>query len=220
MLQTLCLSWMLAVSNPAEGLAQALEPEARGDAGAALEAVDAYLLRWPAEVLPRLEAARLRLKLGRDLERAAFDLDVARTLAPENARAQFLLGKLNEETRKPAAAKEAYETALLWRPEYVEARLRLASLLLAEERWAEAEPHYRKLSSAQTQARLGLVVAVEKQGRLNEAEQELKRWLKEQPHSRVARKAWEDFHARTGRAQASPGRSPTRKMRQLPRSRR
>src|SRR5690606_25063218 len=132
------------------------------------EVADALVRRSPAWVAPRLEAGRLRLKLGGDLDRAEYDLDVARAIAPENPRAQYLYGLAREERGDDDGALAAYEAAIQLRPAYDEARLRLAGILFARGAWAEAEPHYRIVATSRpdwTHVRLQWVSTLENQGR-------------------------------------------------------
>ncbi|HEX8434017.1 tetratricopeptide repeat protein [Archangium sp.] len=81
---------------PSGDLTPALSREAEGDSAGALEAVEAIVRAWPAEALPRLEAARLLLKLGTDLDRAEAHLDVAAPAAPDNPRLHNQRGLLWE----------------------------------------------------------------------------------------------------------------------------
>src|SRR5690606_13952713 len=87
-----------AMDAPANtALTQALAREEAGDAAGAMAGVEAVMNSWPTWELPRIEAARLLLKLGGELDRAEAHLDVAAALAPENPRAHYLRGLLWEE---------------------------------------------------------------------------------------------------------------------------
>src|SRR5215813_1493312 len=78
------------------------------------------------EALARMEAGRLRLQLGEDLDRAEAHLETARFLVPENPRAHYLWGLLMEERGRRAEAIRSFEMAILYRPDYADARFRLA----------------------------------------------------------------------------------------------
>ena len=119
-------------ASPTQALTRALALEEKGDSQAALAGVESVIRTWPTWELPRLEAARLMLKLGGELDRAEAHLDIATALAPDNPRAHYLQGLLWEERGRPALAAQAYEAALLYRPSYEEARFRLAGLWMAE----------------------------------------------------------------------------------------
>jgi tetratricopeptide (TPR) repeat protein len=207
----------------------ALEREGR-DADA-LAAVDALVRRLPGSELPRLESVRLRMKLARELERAAFDADVARSLAPENPRAHFLFGLVSEERGEEEEAVRAYEMALILRPSYEEPRFRLAGIYFARGDWALAEEHYRELAGEDPEpssARLQWIAALERQGREAAAEQELIRIRRADPGSTAVARRLVALYERTGRpglAQKilaeleTPG-ANEKKMRPLRRSRR
>jgi tetratricopeptide (TPR) repeat protein len=209
-------------------LEQALAHEQAGDNAKAMVALDDLVARMPSWVLPRLEAARLRIKLGRELDVAGLQLETAKALAPENPRAQFLWAMLMEEKGQTDKAIESLEIALLYRPSYNEARFRLASLYFGKENYAKAKEHYQMLARAQpenTSARLQYAASLEKIGQWEEAERELRKLYDENPRSVpvVARLA--DFYERTGRPKlAEKVRAkkpePKKKMRPLKPSRR
>src|SRR5262245_56862833 len=79
------------------GLGDALALERSGDAVRALASIEGLLRRDPTWALARMEAGRLRLQLGEDLDRAESHLETARFLVPENPRAHYLWGLLMEE---------------------------------------------------------------------------------------------------------------------------
>jgi tetratricopeptide (TPR) repeat protein len=183
-------------------LQDALSLERAGDDERALSALDALVRAEPGAVLARLEAGRIRLKLARDLEQAELDLDAARALAPENPRAQYLWGLLQEERGRGDEALTAYRNAVTFRPSYEDPRFRLAGLHFARGEWAEAEEHYRVLAELRpdwTQVRLQLAAALEKQGRLGEAEAELVRIRGEQPGSKLVARRLAELYERTNR---------------------
>ena len=111
------------------GLDDALALERSGDAAQALDSVEQLVRRDPTWAMARIEAGRLRLQLGKDLDRAEADLEAARFLVPENPRAHYLWGLLMEERGRRREAIRSFETAILYRPDYVEARFRLAATI-------------------------------------------------------------------------------------------
>lgn len=204
-------------------LQAALALEQQGDSAAALEALDRLAVREKGWEMPHLEAARLRLKLGSGLEEAERLLTHALAVAPTNPRAHYLKGLLEAERGNTAAAIQALEQAVQLREDFPDARYRLASLCADSGDWLRAEHHFRVLSSHRPDwlpVRLGLARALEMQGRLEDAEVELRRLLREQPENTVARRRLADLYERTGRpalaervlqGHAAPG----RRMRQL-----
>ncbi len=183
-------------------LQDALSLERAGNDDRALSALDALVRAEPAMVLARLEAGRIRLKLGRELDQAELDLDAARTLAPENPRAQYLWGLLQEERGNAEEALRAYGNAVTFRPSFEDARFRLAGMHFARGEWAAAEEHYRALAELRpdwTQVRLQLVSTLEQQGKMAEAERELVRIRREQPGSKLAVRRLADLYERTNR---------------------
>jgi tetratricopeptide (TPR) repeat protein len=227
----LLLVWMLegAAWDGAQRLEAALALERGGDSAAALAALDALAARELTWELPRLEAARLRLERGEDLETAARLLEQALALAPQSPRAHYLTGLLALERGQSHEALLALERALARREDYEEARQRAAGLALDAGDWLKAEHHFRALvrrDPASLSAGLGLARALEAQGRLEDAERELRRLLVDQPTSGVARRRLADLLERAGRTREAErlrqeeGRPPPRRMRPLRPSRR
>ena len=226
------LSLVAAMDAPTGGgLTQALAQEEAGDNAAALETLQALIQASPSSPLPRLEAARLRLKLGGDLDQTDQDLDVAASASLQNPQLHYLRGLVWEERGKPLHAVHAYEEALRLRPSYEEARFRLAGLCAATGDWLKAELHYRFLSTARpewVQVRLQLAQAVEHQGRLADAEKILSHLKEEQPQNPQVLRPLAAFYERTGRAREAAKllsavpklAEPPRKMRPLKPSRR
>jgi tetratricopeptide (TPR) repeat protein len=220
-----------AMDGPVPGdLTGALAREASGDSAGALEGVQAVIRVWPAEALPRVEAARLLLKVGGNLDEAEADLDVAAAVAPENPRVHYLRGLLWEERGQPLRAARAYEVALYYRGSYEDARFRLAGLWASLGDWLKAELHYRLLSRQHpewVQVRLQLVRVLEEQGRAGDAEQELLQLKGEQPANALVLRRLAELYERTGRsklaaklrASLEPP-APPKKMRPLRPSRR
>ncbi|HLL00021.1 MAG TPA: tetratricopeptide repeat protein [Myxococcaceae bacterium] len=214
---------------PSTSLTQALAREEAGDTAGALAEVESLINRWPTWELSRLEAARLLLKLGGELDRAEAHLDVASALAPENPRAYYLRGLLLEERGRPLLAAQAYEVALLYRPSYEEARFRLAGLWASQGDWLKAELHFRLLSRARpewVQVRLLLAQVLEKQERPEDAERELLAARELQPGNAVVTRRLADLYEQTGRQKLaeklrkSLEPAPKRRMRPLKPSRR
>lgn len=215
-------------STPFEEISAA---ERSGDDVRALKLADTLVRKMPAWPLARLEAARLRLKLGQELERAELDLEVARAISPELPRAHFLWGLLREERKDDVGAVNAYEAAVRLRPSYDEARLRLAGIRFAKGEWAQAAEHYAQVVAAHpdwTHVRLQWVGALEKAGRVDEAEAELLRLRQQDPGSRIAARRLAELYERSGRpteaakvrAELEAQAEPKKKMRPLKKSRR
>lgn len=220
-----------AMDAPAStALTQALAPEEAGDTAGALAGVEALMNTWPSWELPRIEAARLMLKLGGELERAEAHLDVASALAPENPRAHYLRGLLWEERGQPLRAAQSYELALLYRASYEDARFRVAGLWMSQGDWLKAEYHYRLLTRARpewVQVRLLLAQVLERQERLEEAERELLVARQYQPGNPLLVRRLAELYERTGREKLAQKLrktlerpAPKRRMRTLKPSRR
>ncbi|MFP2924720.1 tetratricopeptide repeat protein [Pyxidicoccus sp. 3LG] len=210
-------------------LPEALALEAAGDDAAALAAVEALARTRPTWELPRLEAARLLLKMGGALEQAEAHLDAAIRLAPTNPRAWYLQGLLWEERGDPRQAVRAYEQAVQHRNSYEDARFRLGGLWATLGDWLKSELHYRYLARARpewVQVRLQLAEVLEKQERLLDSENELLAARSFQPGSPLVLRRLADFYERTGRPQLaekvrkSMEPQPKRRMRELKPSRR
>ncbi len=211
-------------------LQDALSLEKAGDDERALSSIDALVRAEPGGVLARLEAGRLRLKLARELDQAELDLDVARALAPENPRGQYLWGLLQEERGRPEEAIAAYRNAVTFRPSFEDARFRLAGLHFARGEWALAEAQYRALAALRpdwTQVRLQLAATLEQQGRMGDAEAELVRIWREQPGSKLVGRRLAELYERTNRPEEArklraelEGDGGQKKMRPLRKSRR
>lgn len=225
------MSWLLALvvatAIPAS-LDRALALEEQGaDAQAAAE-LDRVLAEHPTFGLAHLEAGRIALKRSEG-DRARRELSIASALLPENPRAQFFYGMMEQERGALASAEAALERAVLLRPDYVEARVRLAALYLAQGDALHAEAHLQAAVDAdptQLVARLQLARAVELQGRTADAERQLSALHAAHPTSPVVTRALASFYDRTerpGLARAIRGEAaqpPKRKLRPLRPSRR
>jgi tetratricopeptide (TPR) repeat protein len=221
----------VATDVPVSGdLTTALAQESSGDGAGALESVEAVVRAWPAEALPRVEAARLLLKLGGSLDRVEAHLDVAAAMAPENPRVHYLRGLLWEERNQLPRAARAYELAVFYRASYVDARFRLAGVWASLGDWLKAELHYRLLARAHpewVQVRLQLARVLEEQGRGPDAEKELLLLQSEQPANALVIRRLAELYERTGRAKLAARLrasleppAPPKKMRPLRPSRR
>ena len=192
-----------AMDGAAPGdLTAALALEQSGDDPGALRVLQRLIEASPGSVLPRLEAARLRLKNGVELERVERDLDAAALGAPQHPQLAYLRGQLWEERGKPFRAIQFYEQAVTFEPAYAEARFRLATLCAAQRDWLKAEHHFRLLSQARpewVEVRLQLARAIEAQGRAPDSEKELLRLLGEQPGHPLALRQLAGLYERTGR---------------------
>jgi tetratricopeptide (TPR) repeat protein len=211
------------------GLTQALAREEAGDSAGALAAVEALILNAPRWELPRLEAARLLLKLGGGLDRAEAHLNAVAALAPENPRGHYLRGLLWEERGQPPRAAQAYEEALRLRPSYEEARFRVGGLWFAQGDLLKAEMHYRLLLKARpewVQVRILMSQVLEGQGRWEDAEREVEAARQFQPDSIPVKRRLAEIYERTGRPKlaekmrASLTPAPAKRMRPLKPSRR
>jgi tetratricopeptide (TPR) repeat protein len=225
----LALALLGQVAGQPATLEDALGIEANGDDEAALAVVDTIVVREPAWELPRLEAARLRMKLGREEDLAGLQLEIALSIAPENPRAHFLSAQLAEQLGQVREAIRSLETALVFRPDYEEARLRLGALYLQAGDSLRGEFHLRQLVRANprlTQARVLLAQSLEEQGRTADAEAVLTALLRDEPENGWVRRRVAEFYERTGRSGkaqallAPTAPEPAPKMRKLPKSRR
>jgi Flp pilus assembly protein TadD len=202
--------------------------EQAGDDAGALALAEGWAAGEPRSPLGHLEAARLGLKLGRDLDRVDAHLREAYALAPENPRALHLWGVLEEERGDFEGARGAQRRALSLRTDYTEARVRLAALAQRAGDWPEAERELRTLIDSGDRSpgtRIQLAGVQEKQGRRAEAERTLTEVHRAEPKNAAATRALADLYARTGRSKQAAAllRSldpPRRALRPLPASRR
>lgn len=182
---TLALTWLLLAADAREpgggALESALALEQQGRDQDALVALDAIVKQSPGEMMPRLEDARLRLKLGKGLDLAEAHLEAVRSRVPENPRAHYLWALLCDEKGRHQEARRALEVALALRPDYADARYRLAGLLFADSDFPGAAAAYTAYVTAHpeaTGARLQLASALERAGKPHDAESELRRLSK------------------------------------------
>ena len=223
----LVLVLSLAVERPSPKTIRELEAQGRPDAAQRL--ADILVHEEPTSAVARLEAGRLRIQRGEELGRAELDLMAALALAPELPRAHYLYGLLMEAQRRDDEAQNAYRLALIYRPGYDDARLRLASLHFANAQWQEAEAHYRELSRRQPGEhlpRLQLAATLERQGQHDEAENILRALWEGDPRSIAAGRRLLALYEATGQAdkakrlRRSLEEPPQKQMRPLKPSRR
>src|SRR5262245_50213681 len=111
------LMWLGVGDGPAQ-LQEALALEQQGHSAEALAALEKLAAGAPEWEAPRLEAARLHLKLGTGLEVAERLLTEARTLAPQNPRGHYLYGLLKLEQGTLREAMVALELAVRYREDF------------------------------------------------------------------------------------------------------
>lgn len=218
------LSLFVAAAAPyQQRLEAALELERRGEVSNALEVMEQTVTLDPTWQLARLEAARLRLKVGTALELAGWHADIARSLAPENARAHYLFALTEDEAGRRESAMRSLEVALVLRPDFAEAQLRLAGLLSAAGNFEHAVPLWKAIvakDAADLSSRLQLAAALQGQGATAAAEKEL-RALIAKPLVRVpATRRLIDLLSKAGRTEeahrlAKSLEAPTRVLRPL-----
>jgi Flp pilus assembly protein TadD len=221
-------SAVLAVLMAATPIDQISGREQAGDDGGALALAEGWAAGEPRSPYGHLEAARLGLKLGRDLERVDAHLRDAYALSPDNPRALHLWGVLEEERGDFEGARGAQRRALSLRSDYTEARVRLAALAQRVGDWPEAEREIRALIDSGDRSagmRLQLASVQQKQGRMVDAERTLVELHRSEPGNAVATRALADLYASTGRTKQSAAllRSldpPKRELRPLRSSRR
>ncbi|MER2565660.1 MAG: hypothetical protein ABTQ32_33365 [Myxococcaceae bacterium] len=192
---------LLAAAPHQARLTEALELEKQGADAQALEQLEALVATDPTWELARLEAARVRLKIGNELERASWHADIARSLSPENPRAHYLWALAQDENGNQVEATRSLEVALALRADFPDARFRLAGLLSAQRRWTEAIVAWRAYVEAMpgaTGARLQLAQALEQSGDLKAAETELRALLKLDSMRLVATRRLADLLDKTG----------------------
>ena len=182
------------------------------------------VVRCPTRGLPRLEAARLRLKTGQRTDLAEHDADIARSLAPENPRAHYLFALSADDQGHRVEARRALEIALAYRPEYGEAQARLGAILLAEGDYSGATKVYQAYvakNSADLGAHVQLALAQERSGSVGQGENTLRALAKSKPTARaMALRTLAAMLERHGKSQEAAQirdsiDGPTKKMREL-----
>jgi Flp pilus assembly protein TadD len=170
-LSSVLLALLILGTSPLEQ-AQALEQS--GDDAAAIAVLEQAVSADPKVALFRVELGRLQLKQGTS-DFALQQLDIARSLAPENPRAHYLFALAADEAGRRNESRRALEVALALREGYADAQVRLAGVLSAEgdDRGAAAtlkpyvaahpEANGARLQLAEALTRSGDVVAAEKE---------------------------------------------------------
>ncbi len=213
--------WTQSVS-PAEALASGRAALTAGDVNTAVTVFEQVVAQAPAWELGHLQlGVALRLQGNGGVEQARVHLSRAVQLAPNNARAQHELGLVCEDLGDTPAAIAAFGRALELRPDLVDARFRLATLVRASDE-TRAVQLYGEVLAAEPQ-HLGALTALaqiyEFRGELVQAESalhtivqvqsanayplyELARFYERQGEGRKAR----DAYARAARVDPKPPR--------------
>ncbi|MDP2272286.1 MAG: hypothetical protein Q8N23_20700 [Archangium sp.] len=190
----------------ASPLEQAQSLEQNGEDGAALALLQIAVAGDPRWAMARVELGRLQLKQGAS-EQAFEQLDIARSLAPENPRAHYLFALAADEAGRRNESRRALEVALVLREGYADAQVRLAGVLSAEGDDAGAARLLRPYVAAHPDAngaRLQLAEALMRSGDAAGAEKELRALLMVGPLKVLAGRkllALLDSQGRSGEAQ-------------------
>ncbi len=180
--------------------------EGAGDEVGALRLAEQLVRRSPTDALARVEAGRLRLRLGERLSVAELNLEIAVSLVPENPRAHYLLGLTQEADGRLGPAAESLRTAVALRPEFEDAAVRLGQVLMrandARGAVAVLSPLVKK-ASGPVGIRLTLSTALEQAGDVAAAEKLLVAMYKNPSTRERARLPLERFYRRHGKADAA-----------------
>lgn len=171
--------WGLLIILAATPFEQAQALEQGGDDAAAIALLEASVRSDPRWAMARVELGRLQLKQGAT-EAALQQLDIARSLAPENPRAHYLFALAADEAGRRNESRRALEVALALREGYADAQVRLAGVLSAEGDHRGAVRALRAYLDAHPEAngaRLQYAEALERAGDRNGAEKELRALL-------------------------------------------
>ncbi|MBW0167210.1 MAG: tetratricopeptide repeat protein [Vulcanococcus sp.] len=126
---------------------------------------------WLEPVLALTEQA-LEAPVAPAEHRAALEQALSQPAWSNNSRALYLRGRLAEHNADLAAAEQHYQAALEQTPPLLLAQQQLACLLLAQERWSEAQEQLERLLSQQpNRADLlsNLAIALLRQNKLRQA---------------------------------------------------
>ncbi len=168
--------WSLLLILSMTPLEQAQLLETGGEDAAAIAVLERAVTEDPLWAMGRVELGRLQLKQGAS-DFALQQLDIARSLAPENPRAHYLFALAADETGRRTEARRALEVALALREGYSDAQVRLASVLSAEGDDKGAARLLRPYVDAHPSAngaRLQLADALARSGDAAAAERELR----------------------------------------------
>jgi tetratricopeptide (TPR) repeat protein len=220
------VAWAMVAG--AASLEQIVAREQAGDDTGALALAESWAAGEPRSPYGHLEAARLGLKLGRNLEIVDSHLRWVYALAPENPRGLYLWGLLEEERGDLEGARGAQRRAIALRSDYLDAHTRLAALAQKGADWAEAERELRVIivsGDKNAGTRLQLAAVQEKAGKQKDAERTLTDLHRAEPKNPAVTRALADLYARTGRQRQAATLSrtldaPKRSLRPLSASRR
>lgn len=171
--------WGLLIILAATPFEQAQALEQGGDDAAAIALLEASVKSDPRWAMARVELGRLQLKQGAT-EAALQQLDIARSLAPENPRAHYLFALAADEAGRRNESRRALEVALALREGYADAQVRLAGVLAAEGDYRGAALTLRPYLAAHPEAngaRLQYAEALDRSGDRAGAEKELRALL-------------------------------------------
>lgn len=188
-------------SNPPEAIkcyakALALKPDYRdarmnlgsarlatGDAPGAIAEFDCVIAKWPSFANAYLNMGIARTRQS-DTAGAVAAYKKALSLDPRNAQAHYSYGNLLAEGRKTSQAEAEYREAVAIDPSFAPAHLNLGNLLGAKGDDAGALAAFQNAVSAAPgypRARMALAIALARQGRKPEAEQQLIQALRLNP---------------------------------------
>lgn len=171
--------WELLLILATAPLERAQTLEEGGEDTAAIAVLEQAVTADPRWAMGRVELGRLQLKQGAS-DVALEQLDIARSLAPENPRAHYLFALAADETGRRNESRRALEVALALREGYADAQVRLAGVLSAEGDHAGAARTLRPYVAAHPEAhgaRLQLAEALTRSGDAAGAEKELRALL-------------------------------------------
>lgn len=164
----------------ADSIERAQGLEQQGNDSGAILILEQAVKADPSWAMGRIELGRLQLKQGA-ADTAFHQLDIARSLAPENPRAHYLFALAAQEAGFHQQSRRALEVALVLRGGYADAQVRLASMLAGEGDFRaaakELQDYLHKHPEANG-ARLQLAEALERAGDAAGAERELRGLLR------------------------------------------
>ena len=147
--------------------------QANGDIEGALDAFELSIQANHNQGFAYLEWAVVAQDAGVQDEFIIEHFEKAVRALPKNPRAHYLYGFFLESIEQTDGATERYEEAIALRPEYLDARSRLAATFFRQHQWAKAVPHYQwVLTQDQTDipALIAMAEIAEKNENLEQAE--------------------------------------------------